>query len=43
MDDPLLADLNVNDLDKMFKEVKKMSPYWGLQIVPEKRTKRRLY
>ena len=35
-DDILLADLNVDHLEKKFEEVKKISPCLGLQIAPEK-------
>ena len=43
VDDILLADSNVDTLEKMFEEVKKILPCWGLQIVPEKHIKRRFY
>ena len=37
MDDILLSDSNADTLEKkMFKEVKKVLPKWGLQIAPEK-------
>ena len=36
MDDILLSDSNVDTLERMFEEVKKILPCWGLQIAPEK-------
>ena len=36
MDDILLSDSNIDTLERMFKEVKKALPKWGLQIAPEK-------
>ncbi|KAL6065033.1 hypothetical protein STEG23_028902 [Scotinomys teguina] len=36
MDDILLADSNADTLEKLFEEVKKILPCWGLQIAPEK-------
>jgi hypothetical protein len=40
MDDILLADLDINILERMFyeeeEEKKKALPCWGLQIAPEK-------
>ena len=36
MDDFSLSDSNKDTLESMFKEVKKVLPRWGLQIVPEK-------
>ena len=41
MDDILLSDSNVDTLERMFEEIKKIVPCWGLQIPPEKNTKRR--
>ena len=37
----LLSDSNVDTLERMFEEIKKILPCWGLQIAPEKNTKRR--
>ncbi|KAL6046653.1 hypothetical protein STEG23_017559 [Scotinomys teguina] len=36
MDDILLADSNADTLERLFEEVKKILPCWGLQIAPEK-------
>ena len=39
MDNILLSDLsdsNMDTLERMFEEVKKVLPKWGLQIAPEK-------
>lgn len=36
MDDILLADSNVDNLERRFEEVNKILTCWGLQIVPEK-------
>ena len=36
MDDILLSDSNADTLERMFEEVKKVLPKWGLQIAPEK-------
>ncbi|KAL6091369.1 hypothetical protein STEG23_030322 [Scotinomys teguina] len=36
MDDILLAYSNADTLERLFEEVKKILPYWGLQIAPEK-------
>lgn len=36
MDDALLADSNDNTVEKMFEEVMKILPCWGLQITPKK-------
>ncbi|KAL6087981.1 hypothetical protein STEG23_022841, partial [Scotinomys teguina] len=36
MDDILLADANADTLERLFEEVKKILPCWGLQIAPEK-------
>ena len=36
MDNILLADSNMDTLKEMFKEIKKILPYWELQIAPEK-------
>ena len=36
MDDILLSDSNIDTLERMFEEVKKVLPKWGLQIAPEK-------
>lgn len=35
MDDVLLADSDKDTLEKMFKEIQRILPCWGLQIVPE--------
>jgi hypothetical protein len=56
MDDILLADPDINIMERMFEEVKEVKqtnkqtnkqkktlPCWGLQIAPEKNTKRRFY
>ena len=36
MDDILLSDSNIDTLQRMFEEVKKVLPHWRLQIAPEK-------
>ncbi|KAL6045981.1 hypothetical protein STEG23_001675 [Scotinomys teguina] len=36
MDDILLADSNADTLERLFEEVKKILPCWGLQIAPGK-------
>ena len=36
MDGILLADSDINIVERMFDEVKKNLPSWGLQITPEK-------
>ncbi|KAL6086199.1 hypothetical protein STEG23_010845 [Scotinomys teguina] len=36
MDDILLTDSNADALERLFEEVKKILPCWGLQIAPEK-------
>ncbi|KAL6087654.1 hypothetical protein STEG23_030580 [Scotinomys teguina] len=36
MDDILLTDSNADTLERLFEEVKKILPCWGLQIAPEK-------
>ena len=36
MDDILLSDSTIDTLERMFEEVKKVLPKWGLQIAPEK-------
>lgn len=36
MDDILLSDSDINILERMFDEVKKTLPCWGLRIAPEK-------
>ena len=36
MDDILLSDSNIDTLERMFEEVKKVLPKWKLQISPEK-------
>ena len=36
MDDILLADSNINTLEKIFEGVRRILPTWGLQIAPEK-------
>ena len=36
MDDILLSDSNKDTLERMFEEVNKVLPKWGLQITPEK-------
>lgn len=36
MDDALLADSNRDTVEKMFEEVKKSLPCWGLQTTPKK-------
>ena len=36
MDDILLADSDINTVERMFDEVQKTLPSWGLQIAPEK-------
>ncbi|KAL6087838.1 hypothetical protein STEG23_011789 [Scotinomys teguina] len=36
VDDILLADSNADTLERLFEEVKKILPCWGLQIAPEK-------
>jgi hypothetical protein len=41
MDDILLADSDKDVLEKMFKETKRILPCMGLQIAPEKNTKRK--
>ena len=41
MDNILLSNSNVDTLERMFKEAKKILPCWGLQIAPETNTKRR--
>ena len=41
MDDILLSDSNVEPLEIMFEE--EILPCWGLQLAPEKNSKRRLY
>ena len=41
MDDILFFDSNSDTLERMFEEVKKVLPKWGLQIAPEKNTERR--
>ena len=35
-DDILLSNSNVDTLERMFEEVKKVLPKWGLQIAPGK-------
>ena len=35
MDDILLSDSTIDTLERMFEEVKKVLPKWGLQIAPE--------
>jgi hypothetical protein len=35
MDDILLADPNINILERMFDKVENFLPCWGLQITPE--------
>jgi hypothetical protein len=39
----LLADLDTDTLERLFDEIKKTLPCWGLQIAPEKIQKRRFY
>ena len=39
MDDILLSDSNVDILERMFEEVKKVLHNWVLQIAPEKKYK----
>ena len=41
MDGILLSDSNADTSERMFEEVKNVLPKWGLQIAPEKNTKRR--
>ena len=41
--DSLLADLEANILEKCLKKQNFFLHCWGLQIAPEKNTKRRLY
>ena len=36
MDDILLSDSNIDTLEIIFGEIKKVLPKWGLQIAPEK-------
>ena len=36
MDDILLSNSNIDTLERMFEEVKIVSPKWGLQIAHEK-------
>ena len=36
MDDILLSNTNTDTLERMFEEVQKVLPKWGLQIAPEK-------
>ena len=36
MDDILLSDSNIDTLERMFENIKKLLPKWGLQTVPEK-------
>ena len=40
MDGILLSDSNADTLERVFVEVKKVLPKWGLQIPPEKNTER---
>ena len=41
MDDILLSDSNADTLQRMSEDEKTVLPKWGLQIAPEKNTKRR--
>ena len=41
MDSILLSNSNIDTLERVFEEIKKIVPCWGLQIPPEKNTKRR--
>ena len=43
MDDTILADSDINILERLFDEIRKTLPCWGLQITPEKNTKKGLY
>ena len=43
MEDSLLFGSNIDTLEGMLEEIKKILPCWGLQIAPEKNTKRRFY
>ena len=36
MDDNLISDQNKDTLERLFEEVKRVLPKWGLQIAPEK-------